>query len=69
VLATGFLRSTFARHLPTILGTDPTRLNAFVHIANFFAIVSTRLADFCAIHHEPKMCCFNVFSTCFKAVI
>jgi hypothetical protein len=46
VLATGFMASTFTCHLPTTLGTGATRLNAFIHTANFFAIVSTRLADF-----------------------
>jgi hypothetical protein len=38
--------SPFTRHLPTTLGTGSTRLDAFIHIANFFAIVSTSLADF-----------------------
>jgi hypothetical protein len=46
VLATGFLLSTFTRHVPTTLGTGATGINAFIHITHFFAIVSTRLADF-----------------------
>jgi hypothetical protein len=40
------MRITFARHLPTTLGTGSTRLNAFIHITNFFTIVSARFADF-----------------------
>jgi hypothetical protein len=37
-----------ARHLPANLGADSTGLDAFIHTADFLAILSACLADFSA---------------------